>query len=250
MIDSHTHLDMCEPPAAELVGAAIAAGITRIVTVGTTSESCRAALEAAEEFEPVYAAIGRHPNEAAGFDDAVLRELRDLAQHEKCVAIGETGLDYYRDYAPREDQERAFASQIELAAELDKPVVIHTRAAEDDTLRALNERARGARVILHCFTMAARVHECLEHERWWFSFAGNATYPKATDLREAARLVPAARLLVETDAPFLAPQPVRGKPNQPAYVAHTARALAQERGMEYAEFEAATERSAAAVFGW
>jgi len=250
LIDSHTHLDMCEPPTAELVDAAMAAGITRIVTVGTTSESCRAALEAAEEFAPVYAAIGRHPNEAAGFDDAVLRELRDLAQHEKCVAIGETGLDYYRDYAPREDQERAFASQLELAAELDKPVVIHTRAAEDDTLRALNERAGDARVILHCFTMTARVHECLKHESWWFSFAGNATYPKATDLREAARLVPAARLLVETDAPFLAPQPVRGKPNQPAYVAHTARALAEERGMEYSEFEAVTERSAAAAFGW
>jgi TatD DNase family protein len=250
LIDSHTHLDMCEPPTAELVNAAMAAGITRIVTVGTTSESCRAALEAADEFEPVYAAIGRHPNEAAGFDDAVLQELRDLAQHEKCVAIGETGLDYYRDYAPREDQERAFASQIELAAELDKPVVIHTRAAEEDTLRALNERASEARVILHCFTMTARVHECLEHDRWWFSFAGNATYPKATDLREAARLVPAPRLLVETDAPFLAPQPVRGKPNQPAYVAHTARALAEERGMGYSEFETVTERSAAAVFGW
>ena len=250
MIDSHTHLDMCEPPTAQLVEAAMAAGVTRIVTVGTTSESCRAALAAAEAFEPVYAAIGRHPNEAAGFDDAVLEELRDLAQHEKCVAIGETGLDYYRDYAPREDQERAFASQIELAAELDKPLVIHTRAAEDDTLRALNERASEARVILHCFTMTARVHECLEHESWWFSFAGNATYPKATDLREAARLVPAARLLVETDAPFLAPQPVRGKPNQPAYVAHTARALAEERGMEYSEFGAVTERSAAAVFGW
>lgn len=250
MIDSHTHLDMCEPPTAELVEAAIAAGITRIVTVGTTSESCRAALAAAEAFGPVYAAIGRHPNEAAGFDDAGLQELRDLAQHEKCVAIGETGLDYYRDYASREDQERAFAAQIELAAELDKPVVIHTRAAEEDTLRALNERASEARVILHCFTMTARVHECLEHKRWWFSFAGNATYPKATDLREAARLVPGARLLVETDAPFLAPQAVRGKPNQPAYVAHTARALAEERGIEYAEFEAGTERSAAAVFGW
>jgi TatD DNase family protein len=250
LIDSHTHLDMCEPPTSELVDAALAAGVTRIVTVGTTSESCRTALAAAEEIEPVYAAIGRHPNEAAGFNDAVLEELRDLAQHEKCVAIGETGLDYYRDYAPREDQQRAFASQIELAAELDKPVVIHTRAAEDDTLRALNERASEARVILHCFTMAARVRECLEHDHWWFSFAGNATYPKATDLRQAARLVPAARLLVETDAPYLAPQPVRGKPNQPAYVVHTARAVAEERGVPYSEFEATTECSAAAVFGW
>ena len=178
MIDSHTHLDMCEPPNAELVDAALAAGLTRIVTVGTTSESCRAALAAAEEFEPVYAAIGRHPHEATGFDDDVLEELRGLAQHEKCAAIGETGLDYYRDYAPREDQQRAFASQIELAAELDKPVVIHTRAAEDDTLRALSERASDARVILHCFTMAARVQECLHHERWWFSFAGTPRIPR------------------------------------------------------------------------
>jgi TatD DNase family protein len=250
LIDSHTHLDMCEPPTADLVEAALAAGVTRIVTVGTTTESCRAALAAADEFEPVYAAIGRHPHEAAGFDDAVLEELRAFAQHEKCVAIGETGLDYYRDYAPREDQLRAFVSQIELAAEFDKPVVIHTRAAEDDTLHVLNERASESRVILHCFTMSARVHECLEHESWWFSFAGNATYPKATDLMQAAQAVPAARLLVETDAPFLAPQTVRGKPNQPAYVVHTARAVAHERGEEYSDFEAATERSAAAVFGW
>jgi TatD DNase family protein len=250
LIDSHTHLDMCEPPAAELVDAALAAGVTRIVTVGTTSESCRAALAAAEEFEPVYAAIGRHPNEAAGFDDSVLQELRAFARHEKCVAIGETGLDYYRDYAPREDQERAFAAQIELARELDKPVVIHTRAAEDDTLHTLTELASEARVVLHCFTMTARLQECLEHDAWWFSFAGNATYPKATDLRKAARVVPADRLLVETDAPFLTPQPVRGKPNQPAYVVKTAQAVAEERGTEYPEFEAATERSAAAVFGW
>ena len=250
MIDSHTHLDMCEPPAAELVGAAIAAGVSRIVTVGTTSESCRAALSAAEEFEPVYAAIGRHPNEATGFDDAVLEELKEFAQHEKCVAIGETGLDYHRDHAPQADQQRAFAAQLQLAAELDKPVVIHTRAAEDDTLRTLNQLAADARVILHCFTMAARVDECLQHDRWWFSFAGNATYPKANDLREAVRVIPANRLLVETDAPFLAPQPVRGKANQPAYVTHTARAVAEQRGMQYSEFEAATEQSAAAVFGW
>jgi TatD DNase family protein len=241
---------MCEPPNAELVDAALGAGVTRIVTVGTTSESCRAALAAAEEFEPVYAAIGRHPNEAAGFDGVVVDELRALAQHEKCVAIGETGLDYYRDYAPREDQARAFAAQIELAAELEKPVVIHTRAAEQATLRTLNEFADGVRVILHCFTMTAAINECLEHEDWWFSFAGNATYPKAADLRDAARAVPPNRLLVETDAPFLAPQPVRGKPNQPAYVVETARAVAQERGMEYSELEAAVQGSAATLFAW
>jgi TatD DNase family protein len=220
------------------------------VTVGTTSESCRAALAAAEEFPQVFAAIGRHPNEATGFDDAVLAELSALAAHEKCVAIGETGLDYYRDYAPKADQERAFAAQIELARETGKPLVIHTRAAEDDTLQMLNEQAGGVKVILHCFSMPDRVEQCLEHDDWWFSFAGNSTFPKAQDLRAAALRVPAERLLVETDAPYLSPQPLRGKPNQPANVVHTARAIAVERRVSYDELEAAVEHSAAAVFGW
>ncbi len=232
------------------MGAAREAGVSRIVTVGTDSDSCRAAIAAAEQFEGVYAAIGRHPNEATGFDDTVLEELRELAVHEKCVAIGETGLDHYRDHAPREDQRRAFAAQIDLARQLQKPVVIHTRAAEDETLAALNELAGGVRVILHCFTMSSRLNECLTHRDWWFSFAGNSTFPKAQDLRDAARLVPAERLLVETDAPFLAPQPVRGKPNQPAYVVHTAETIARERGLEYPELENVVEDSAAEVLGW
>ncbi len=250
MIDSHTHLSFCEPPDAELVAAANEAGVRRIVTVGTTGITCREALQAAEDFPQVYAAIGRHPNEATGFDDADLAELAALAAHDKCVAIGETGLDYYRDGAPKADQERAFAAQIELARETGKPLVIHTRAAEDNTLAMLSAQARGLKVILHCFTMASRIDECLEHEGWWISFAGNVTYPKAPELRAAAIVVPAGRLLVETDAPFLAPQPVRGKPNQPAHVVHTARALADQRGMSYEQFEADVERAAAAVFGW
>jgi TatD DNase family protein len=250
LIDTHTHLSLCEPPDAELVAAAAAAGVSRIVTIGTDGGSCRAALAAAEDFPQVYAAIGRHPNSATGFDDADLAELQALASHEKCVAIGETGLDYYRDYAPRADQERAFHAQIELARETGKPLVIHTRAADDDTLTTLSERADGLRVILHCFSMAERIEECLAHERWWISFAGNVTYPKAAPLREAAIRVPADRLLVETDAPYLSPQVVRGKPNQPAHVVHTAQALAVERRVPYPELEAAVQRSAAAVFGW
>jgi len=250
MVDSHTHLDVCEPPNAELVAAAEAVGVTRVVTVGTDSASCRAALAAAEDFPQVYAAIGRHPNEATGFDDADLAELEALAAHKKCVAIGETGLDYYRDHAPHSDQRRAFEAQIELARSTGKPLVIHTRAAEDDTLELLNERAGGVRVILHCFSMPDRVQECLEHENWWFSFAGNVTYPKAQALRTAALAIPANRLLVETDAPYLSPQPVRGRPNQPAHLVHTAGALALERRLPYAELEAAIERSAAAAFGW
>jgi TatD DNase family protein len=250
VVDSHTHLDMCEPPDAELVAAATAAGVSRIVTIGTTGASCRTALAAAEDFPQVYAAIGRHPNYATGFDDADLAELEALASHPRCVAIGETGLDYYRGYAPRADQERAFAAQIELARSVEKPLVIHTRAAEDDTLRVLSERAEGVRVIMHCFSMPGRIEDCLSHPDWWISFAGNVTYPKASALRLAAVRVPAERLLVETDAPFLSPQAVRGKPNQPAHVVHTARAIAVERRVAYEELEAALTHSAADVFGW
>jgi TatD DNase family protein len=250
VVDSHTHLHLCEPPDAELVQAAVEAGVTRIVTVGTDGASCRLALEAAEAFPEVYAAIGRHPNEATGFDDADLAELEALASHERCVAIGETGLDFYRDHAPRPDQERAFLAQIELARTVGKPLVIHTRAADEDTLRLLGEHARGIRVILHCFSMADRVLECLEQPDWWISFAGNVTFPKAAPLREAMLRVPLGRLLVETDAPYLAPQAVRGKPNQPAYAALTARALAEERRIEYDELERSVQAASTAVFGW
>ena len=250
MIDSHTHLHLCEPPDSELVEAAAEAGVTRMLTVGIDGASCRQALATAEDFPQVYAAIGRHPNSATGFDDADFAELEALAAHEKCVAIGETGLDYYRDYAPATDQRRAFEAQIELARSTGKPLVIHTRAADDDTLAVLHERAGGLRVILHCFSMADRVEECLAHPGWFFSFAGNATYPRAQELRSAALRVPADRLLVETDAPFLSPQPVRGRPNQPANVTMTAQALALERRVEYAELERAVDATAAALFSW
>jgi TatD DNase family protein len=250
VVDSHTHLDFCEPPNAELVAAAAEAGVARIVTVGTDGASCRAALAAAEDFPQVYAAIGRHPNSATGFDDADLAELQALAAHEKCVAIGETGLDYYRDHAPHEDQRRAFLAQIELARSTGKPLVIHTRAADDDTLALLDEHADGLNVILHCFSMASRVEECLEHDGWWLSFAGNVTYPSAADLRQAALRVPADRLLVETDAPYLSPQPMRGRPNQPAHVVATAQALALERRVPYGELEQSIEANAAALFRW
>ena len=203
MIDSHTHLELCEPPDPELVAAAVQAGVSRLVTVGTDGASCRAALAAAEDFPQVFAAIGRHPNSATGFDDADLAELRALAAQQKCVAIGETGLDYYRDYAPHSDQQRAFEAQIELARETGKPLVIHTRAADDDTLTMLAQRACGVRVMLHCFSMAERIEECWLTRTWWISFAGNVTYPKAAGLREAMLRVPLDRLLVETDAPYL-----------------------------------------------
>jgi TatD DNase family protein len=249
VIDSHTHLDLCEPPDAELVAAATAVGVRRILTVGIDGVSCRAALAAAEAFPQVYAAVGRHPNAAKGFDDADLAELRALAAHERCAAIGETGLDFYRDGAPRADQQRAFAAQIGLARETGKPLVIHTRAAEQQTLAQLADEAEGLSVALHCFSMPDRLADCLERG-YAISFAGNVTYRNAVELREAAKLVPDERLLVETDAPYLSPQAVRKQRNQPAFVAHTVEFLALLRGASVAELGTLVERNAARLFGW
>lgn len=249
MVDSHTHLHLCEPSDAELVAAADAVGVTRMLTVGTDGASCRSALESAEAFPQVFASIGRHPNEAHAFDDADLAELRALAAHERCVAIGETGLDFYREGAPRADQERAFRAQIGLARETGKPLVIHTRAADDDTLALLAAEAEGVSVVLHCFSMPDRLDECLDRG-YAISFAGNVTYPSAKDLAEAARAVPDERLLVETDAPYLTPQVVRKERNQPAFVTHTAAFVAELRGVSAAELGALVERNAARVFGW
>jgi len=249
VIDSHTHLDSCAPPNAELVATAAREGVTHILTVGMDGATNRTALQAAEAFPQVHAAIGRHPNHAEGFDDADLADLQALAAHPRCAAIGETGLDYYRDYAPRADQERAFHAQIELSRATGKPLVIHTRAAEDDTVATLKTRAHGLSVIMHCFSMPVRLDDCLA-EGWWISFAGNVTYPKAIDLAEAAQRVPDDRLLVETDAPYLTPQAVRKERNQPAFVTHTARFVAERRGVSYAELERVVEANAATLFGW
>ncbi len=249
MIDSHTHLDICEDPDAVLVERAAAAGVRRLLTVGTDGHSCRAALGAAEAFPQVWAAIGRHPNYANGFDDADLAELEALAEHPRCLAIGETGLDFYRDYAPRADQERAFAAQIALARRTGKPLVIHSRAAEQATLDQLDREADGVRVIMHCFSMPERVEQCLERG-YVLSFAGNVTYKSAADLAQAARRVPDEALLVETDAPYLSPQPVRKHRNEPAFVAHTLAFLAELRGIDPARLGDAVERTAARVLGW
>jgi TatD DNase family protein len=249
VIDSHTHLDHLPMPVEEAVGTAREAGVRRLLTIGMDAASCRAALAAAERHEEVFAAVGRHPNHAQGFDDDALADLRELAAHPRCRAIGETGLDDFRDYCPRPDQERAFSAQIALARETGKPLVIHTRAAEEDTVATLDREAQGVEVILHCFSMTRRLDECLDRG-WWISFAGNVTYPKAPDLAHAAERVPLDRLLVETDAPYLTPQVVRKERNQPSYVVHTARFIAERRGIAYEELEAAVEANGARLFGW
>lgn len=245
MIDTHAHLGALDD-ADEAVARAAEAGVTRIFTVGTDLDDCRRALSFAERHDGVFAILGIHPHEAGTATTADVDALRELHEHSKAVAVGETGLDWFRDYAPRGDQRRLFAAQLELASELHKPVVIHTRAADDDTLAALADLA--GTVVLHCFSSPHMLPTALERG-WYVSFAGNVTFPKAVDLRLAATQVPADRILAETDSPYLAPQPVRGKRNEPANVIHTLAALAQARGEEPDELAAQIERNAAACFG-
>jgi TatD DNase family protein len=244
VIDTHAHLTSLEDTD-EAIRRAGEAGVTRVLTVGTDVEDGRRALLLAEGHDGVFAILGIHPHEAAHASEADLAELRRLLAHPKAVAVGETGLDWFRDYAPRDAQQRLFAAELELAAELGKPVVIHTRAADDDTLTALADHS--GTVVLHCFSSPHMLPAALERG-WYVSFAGNATFPRAVDLRLAATQVPAERILVETDSPYLAPQPVRGKRNEPANVVHTLAALAHARGEEPSDLERQIERNAAECF--
>jgi len=256
VIDSHAHLRLCEPSEAELVEAAHGAGVRRVLTVGLGEDSNPDAVAAAESYEGVFASVGRHPNSAGGFDDGAAEAIEQLCELPGVVAVGETGLDFYRDRSDPEDQRRAFFAQIEIAARTGKALVIHLRdgdGSEDavsEAFAALEDRAADVEVILHCFSAGPKWAERAAERGWYCSFAGNLTYPKAEAIREAATVVPEERLLVETDSPFLAPQPVRGKPNQPANVVLTAQRLAEVRGVPYGDLERTVEANAARVFGW
>ena len=246
MIDTHAHLDACSEPHDVLMSRAREAGVTRVVAVGSGIDSSRATLALAGQDDGIFGALGIHPHQAGGVEAERLGELRDLLHHQKAVAVGETGLDFFRDYAPHEAQRKLLEEHLALASELGKPVVIHCRAAEDAVASALSTFS-GA-VVLHCFSSPNLLPHALEHG-WFVSFAGNVTYPKASDLRAAAAHVPADRVLVETDAPYLSPQPVRGRRNEPAHVVHTLAILAEARGDDRDELEAAIEANARTAFG-
>lgn len=243
MIDTHAHLDPDE--ASEVLARAREAGVERVIAVATTLAGAHEALALAESHDGVYACLGIHPHNATDPDAGRLDELAALLAHPRAVAVGETGLDYFRDYAPHPAQRRLFERQLELAGEHDKPVVIHNRAADNDTLDVL--AGFDGTVVLHCFSSPALLGPTLERG-WYVSFAGNVTYPNAGDLRESARAVPADRLLAETDSPYLSPQPVRGRRNEPAHVVHTLAALAEARGEDTTELAARIDANATAAF--
>jgi TatD DNase family protein len=243
MIDTHAHLG---EDAAEVIARASEAGVSRIVVVATTLAGAHEALAFADAHDGVYACLGIHPHEAGGPEAKHVHQICALLGHPKAVAVGETGLDYFRDYAPPAAQQRLFESLLEVAHDTGKPVVIHTRAADDDTLARLVRHS--GPVILHCFSSPALLGPALERG-WYVSFAGNVTYKNAYELRAAARQVPADRLLAETDSPYLAPQAVRGRRNEPAFVMHTLAALAEARAVSPDDLEAQIDANAAAVFG-
>jgi TatD DNase family protein len=238
LIDTHAHLDALDD-AADALARARAAGVTRVVAIGSgiAAATNTRALAAAED--GVFVAAGIHPHQAADREDA------RAVIGDDAVAVGEIGLDFFRDYAPRDRQRRVFREQLDLAAELGKAVIVHTRDADEETADMLQSFA--GPVVLHCFSSPRLLPMALERG-YYVSFAGNVTYPKAAELRAAAVQVPLDRLLAETDSPYLAPQPVRGKRNEPAHVVHTVAALAAVRDADPNELAEQIDANASAVF--
>jgi len=245
VIDTHAHLDACADRPSALIRRARSGGVDRIVTVGTGIESCRAALEIAQLHEEVFAALGIDPHQAGEPEAGRVDELRNLLEDEKAVAVGETGLDYFRDRGGRDRQRKLFEAQLDLAAELGKPVVIHTRDADADTADVL--AGFDGTVVMHCFSSPGLLRTVVDRG-YYVSFAGNVTFPKAGDLRAAAAQVPAERILAETDSPYLSPQARRGRPNEPANVALTIAELAKARGGDADELAAQIDANATAAF--
>ncbi|HEX7659050.1 MAG TPA: TatD family hydrolase [Pseudonocardiaceae bacterium] len=233
VVDAHTHLDACgatdRDSVVAMVDRAAAVGVTRVVTVADSVDSARWAAEASTWDDRVFAAVALHPTRTANFSDADKQALLDLARQPRVVAVGETGLDYYWDYAPRQAQQDAFRWHIELAKRVGKPLMIHDRDAHEDVLAILKSEGPPETVILHCFSGDADfARRCLA-EGFVLSFAGTVTFRNAPGVREAAALTPSDQLLVETDAPFLTPHPFRGRRNEPYCTAYTVRELAHLR---------------------
>jgi TatD DNase family protein len=250
MVDTHAHIEMCEGTPEEIVARAVAAGVERILTIGLTRDSFDVSLEIAENHPGVFAAVGCHPNETADFDEAHAEAIARAATDPQVRAIGETGLDFFRESSPPDAQRDAFRTQIGIAADRNLPVSIHARAAEGECIDTLIEHGGALpAVILHCFSDPGQLERAVD-AGFYCSFAGNVTFKNAPELREAAARVPAELLLLETDSPFLAPMPNRGKRCEPAWVTLTARVVADARGISYDELDALVTANAERALGW
>jgi TatD DNase family protein len=252
LIDTHCHLTF-EPlveEVAEVVARSRAAGVMGWITVGTSVEDSRRAIELAGQYENMYAAIGIHPHEAKDADAGTLEELKRLARSEKVVAVGETGLDFHYNFSKQPEQKRVFIAHLEIARELELPVIIHSRNAFDETLEILDRSGGGLKgVVFHCFSGSADQARQLLDRGYYLSFTGVITFKNAETARAAAKVVPLDRLMVETDCPYMSPEPVRSqKPNEPALMVYTARFLAQLKGMNLEHFARATTRTAVEFF--
>jgi len=254
-IDSHAHIEGSEfdPDRAAVIQRALDAGVQTIVCVGNgevATDSHTAAFQLADEHDFIYTTVGVHPHEARLLDDELSAKLLDLSKHPKVIAWGEIGLDYHYDNSPRDIQRDAFRKQLRMARDRNLQVSIHTREAEDDTLAILDQewKETGLGGVIHCFTGTRRFAEEAVQLGFLISFSGVITFKKADDLRASARELPLSKILIETDAPFLAPVPYRGRRNEPAFVVETARAIAELRGIEPADVGAATSENFRLLF--
>jgi TatD DNase family protein len=252
LIDTHAHLEMREfkEDLDDVIKRAHDAGVEYIVTIGTTIESSRDAVLLADKYDSVYAAIGIHPHEVKDILHPAYDIIRHFAQHSKVVAYGEIGLDYHYEHSPRSDQKRKFRDMLREARELDLPIIVHDREAHEDTLRIISEEwSPELGGVMHCFSGDVSMARKMVEMGFSLSIAGPVTFPKAESLRDVVREIPIEHLLIETDAPYLAPQPVRGKRNEPAFVRHTAEAIARIKGLTFEDVARITSFNAMQLFG-
>lgn len=253
LIDTHCHLTDAglRPRLGEVLDRAAAAGVDRMIAVATSPDDWREAERIVEAHASLYLVAGLHPHKAEQMNGEVLERLAEVLRGLKAVALGEIGLEYHYDFSPRDKQHQAFAAQLQLARRLDKPVVVHCREAHQDCLAILEaQQMRDWRVVYHCFSGTAEEAQRVVERGWYVSLAGNVTFKNARELQAAAKVVPADRLLIETDSPYLTPEPIRKvRPNEPANVVHTAHYLADLRGVRFEDLAAACTANAEKFFG-
>ncbi len=252
LIDTHCHLTFegLSEDVAAVIERSKAAGVVGWITVGTDPQENRKTVELTNKFENMYAAVGIHPHDARTITADTLKELRELARHKKIVAIGETGLDYHYNFSSHDEQKSVFAEHLQIAAELNLPVIVHCREAFEETIEVLEQFGGDRKVVFHCFSGSSEQAEIVLDKGFYISFTGVVTFKNAEAIREAARIVPVDRLMVETDCPYMSPEPMRKqKINEPALMVHTARCLAELKGISLADFAEAVTATSRAFFG-